>query len=180
MEIDKKIDIKGEVCPYTFVKTKLALEELGSGQILEIITDHKPAVRNVTRSCENEGHEIIKNEKINETDYRLIIKRKQKLQQTLNFFCAYLHIPQNLFEICLLVSFFVAISFARALTINSILLIFLNFTELPALLPCIYCVTDPFVMYSLLAITALLNLCSLYSLNTSSLLIIGIKSHMHI
>ena len=73
---DKTIDIKGEVCPYTFVKTKLALEGLNSGQVLEVITDHKPAVRNVTKSCENEGHEILESGKINETDYRLIIKKK--------------------------------------------------------------------------------------------------------
>ena len=74
--VDKTINIKGEVCPYTFVKTKLALEGLSSGQALEVITDHKPAVRNVTRSCKDEGHEILIKEKINETDYRLVIKKK--------------------------------------------------------------------------------------------------------
>lgn len=73
---DKTIDIKGEVCPYTFVKTKLALEQLKPGQVLEVITDHKPAVRNVTRSCEDEGNEILKKEKISETDYRLVIKKR--------------------------------------------------------------------------------------------------------
>jgi len=75
MEINKSINIKGEVCPYTFVKTKLALEELDSGQVLEVITDHKPAVRNVTRSCENEGHILLASGSINNTDYRLVIKK---------------------------------------------------------------------------------------------------------
>lgn len=73
---DKTIDIKGEVCPYTFVKTKLALEGLESGESLEAITDHKPAVRNVTKSCENEGHEVLESSRVNETDYRLIIRKK--------------------------------------------------------------------------------------------------------
>jgi len=27
-KIDKELNIKGEVCPYTFVKSKLAIEEL--------------------------------------------------------------------------------------------------------------------------------------------------------
>jgi len=76
MKINKSINIKGEVCPYTFVKAKLALEGLSAGGVLEVITDHKPAVRNVTRSCENEGHILLKSEQINETDYRLVIKKK--------------------------------------------------------------------------------------------------------
>lgn len=76
MKIDKSIDIRGEVCPYTFVRTKLALENLSSGQILEVITNHKPAVRNVVRSCENEGHAILESKRVNETDYLLIIRKK--------------------------------------------------------------------------------------------------------
>ena len=75
-KLDKTINIKGEVCPYTFVKTKLALEQLESGQVLEVITDHMPAVRNVTRNCEEEGHEIVEKKQINETDWHLIIKKK--------------------------------------------------------------------------------------------------------
>lgn len=76
MKIDKSIDLRGEVCPYTFVKTKLALENLVSGQILEVITNHKPAVRNVMRSCENEGHIILSSEHINNEEYKLIIKKR--------------------------------------------------------------------------------------------------------
>ncbi|MFH1485443.1 MAG: sulfurtransferase TusA family protein, partial [Chloroflexota bacterium] len=41
---DLEVNPRGEVCPYTFVKSKLALEELESGQILRIVVDHLPAV----------------------------------------------------------------------------------------------------------------------------------------
>ncbi len=54
-----ELDLRGEVCPYTFVKTKLKLEELESGEELNVILDHAPAVENVPRSLKNEGHKIL-------------------------------------------------------------------------------------------------------------------------
>ena len=72
----RQLNIKGEVCPYTFVKSKLALEELDSGQILEVIADHIPAVENVTKSMENEGNQIVEVKKLNDLDWKIIIKKK--------------------------------------------------------------------------------------------------------
>ena len=57
--VDKKLDLIGEVCPYTFVKSKLALDIMDSGQVLEVTFDHRPAVSNVSRSIEGEGHEVL-------------------------------------------------------------------------------------------------------------------------
>ncbi len=54
-----ELDLRGEVCPYTFVKTKLKLEELESGEELSVTFDHAPAVENVPRSLKNEGHKIL-------------------------------------------------------------------------------------------------------------------------
>ena len=51
---DDKIDITDVVCPVTFVKTKVALEELDEGQILQVhIADGEP-VQNVPRSIKEE------------------------------------------------------------------------------------------------------------------------------
>ena len=36
LKIDEKIDLRGVLCPTNFVKTKLKLEEMQSGQILEL------------------------------------------------------------------------------------------------------------------------------------------------
>lgn len=74
-KIDKVLDIKGEVCPYTFVRSKLALEDMESGQILKVIVDHEPATRNVPRSMENEGNKVIDISKINDTDWQIIVKK---------------------------------------------------------------------------------------------------------
>lgn len=76
MKIDKKINIKGEVCPFTFVKSKLAIEKLKSGKVLEVIVDHEPAVENIPRSMDNEGHKVLEVKKINDTDWKIVIKKK--------------------------------------------------------------------------------------------------------
>lgn len=75
MEIDRAIDIKGEICPYTYVKSKLALEEMEKGEVLEIITDHKPAVENIPKSMENEGHEVLLVNQINQTDWKIVVRK---------------------------------------------------------------------------------------------------------
>jgi len=74
-KIDKVLDIKGEVCPYTFVRSKLALEDMESGQVLKVIVDHEPATKNVPRSMENEGNKILDISKINDTDWQIIVKK---------------------------------------------------------------------------------------------------------
>ena len=72
---DKSINIKGLVCPYTFVKAKLAIESLEIGQILEILLDSEEASRNIPKSMEDHGQKVLKAEKINETDWILQIKK---------------------------------------------------------------------------------------------------------
>jgi len=53
------LDLAGEVCPYTFVRTKLRLEELPLGAELHILVDHAPAAENVPRSLRAEGQEVV-------------------------------------------------------------------------------------------------------------------------
>lgn len=57
--IDKELDLRGEVCPYTFVKSKLALEPMQSGQVLRVLIDYPPSAENVPRSMASEGHEVL-------------------------------------------------------------------------------------------------------------------------
>lgn len=77
LQVDLEINLKGEVCPYTFVKSKLALEELEPGQVLRVIVDHLPAVENVPRSMRNEGHEILKVGQINDNDWEIVIRKAE-------------------------------------------------------------------------------------------------------
>ena len=52
---DRELDIRGDVCPITFVKSKLAIEKLAKGQILKVLIDYPPSAKNVPRSLEHEG-----------------------------------------------------------------------------------------------------------------------------
>jgi tRNA 2-thiouridine synthesizing protein A len=54
-----ELDLSGEVCPYTFVRTRLALEELPIGARLRVRVDHEPARRNVPRSAAEWGQEVV-------------------------------------------------------------------------------------------------------------------------
>ncbi len=73
---DFEFDLKGEVCPYTFVKSKLALETLESNQILQVIVDNDESATNVPRSMTNEGHTVLGVERINAQDWLLTIRKK--------------------------------------------------------------------------------------------------------
>jgi TusA-related sulfurtransferase len=74
-EADREIDLKGEVCPYTFVRSKLALEEMASGEVLRVIVDHEPATKNVPKSMENEGNEILEVAKLNDSDWHIVVRK---------------------------------------------------------------------------------------------------------
>lgn len=53
------VDITDVVCPITFVKAKIAIEELEDGEILEIKMNEGEPLLNVPRSFKDEGHKVI-------------------------------------------------------------------------------------------------------------------------
>lgn len=53
--IVKHLDIRGKVCPMTFVYTKITLEELNKGEILEVLLDFPAALRNIPESCKRQS-----------------------------------------------------------------------------------------------------------------------------
>ena len=74
-QVAELLDLKGEVCPYTFVKSKLALEEMESGQVLRVIVDNPGSAANVPRSLSSERHQILHVEKLNDTDWAITVKK---------------------------------------------------------------------------------------------------------
>lgn len=75
---DKKINIKGLVCPYTFVKSKIAIEDMEIGEILEILLDYEEASRSIPKSMEDLGHKVLKVEKVNDNDWILVIRKEKE------------------------------------------------------------------------------------------------------
>ena len=72
---DVKKDFRGVMCPMNFVKTKIALTPMLSGQILEILLDDGAPIENVPGSVKNEGHTILSTEKV-ENYWKVLIKKK--------------------------------------------------------------------------------------------------------
>ncbi|MDP7543727.1 MAG: sulfurtransferase TusA family protein [Alphaproteobacteria bacterium] len=58
-KVDCFLDITGEVCPMTFVKTKLMLERLAPGAIAEVRLRSGEPLDNVPRSVKEDGHEVL-------------------------------------------------------------------------------------------------------------------------
>ena len=53
------VDLRGVSCPTNFVKAKLALEMIDTGEVVEFLLDDGEPVKNVPRSLKNEGHKLI-------------------------------------------------------------------------------------------------------------------------
>lgn len=51
----QELDIRGKVCPMTFVYTKLKLEEMKSGELLKVILDFPAAVDSVPTNCKRQN-----------------------------------------------------------------------------------------------------------------------------
>ncbi|TMN23887.1 hypothetical protein FH966_08705 [Lentibacillus cibarius] len=59
MEVAKVLDAKGTACPMPVVKTKKAIEEIGSGDILEIHATDKGSKSDLTAWAKSGGHELV-------------------------------------------------------------------------------------------------------------------------
>ncbi len=71
---DEKIDLRGVLCPINFVKTKLKLEMMEGGQVLEVTLEDGEPMRSVPRSIKEEGHKVIKVEQIDD-GYKIFVKK---------------------------------------------------------------------------------------------------------
>ena len=73
---DHFLDITGDVCPITFVKTKLLMERVTSGEVVEIRLPSGEPLENVPRSVREEGHTILSLESAGEVDVHILLIQK--------------------------------------------------------------------------------------------------------
>jgi len=74
IQADHDIDITGEVCPMTFVRTKLRLERMQPGETLAVRLRGDEPLRNVPRAARDEGHAILSIEP--DGDAQIVIIRR--------------------------------------------------------------------------------------------------------
>jgi len=70
---DREADFRGVVCPLNYVKTKLLLEQMTSGQVLSVLLDEEGGA-NVPQSAEHDGHEVLSKEQ-EDSHWRVCIKK---------------------------------------------------------------------------------------------------------
>ena len=61
---DEELDLRGVICPYNFVKTKLKLETMQPGCVLSVLLDAGEPIQNVPRSVSDDGHTVLSEERI--------------------------------------------------------------------------------------------------------------------
>ncbi|MEQ8965454.1 MAG: sulfurtransferase TusA family protein [Azospirillaceae bacterium] len=76
---DYFLDITQEVCPLTFVRTKLVLERMDSGSTLEVRLNAGEPLTNVPRAATEQGHTVVSLEpeipRVPDGVHRLVLRR---------------------------------------------------------------------------------------------------------
>lgn len=75
-QVDRVIDLRGDVCPITFAKTKIALEEMVVGQVLQVLLDYEPSSRNVPRSAAMYGDKVLAVEQTGSAEWAVTIEKQ--------------------------------------------------------------------------------------------------------
>ncbi|MFQ5716017.1 MAG: sulfurtransferase TusA family protein, partial [Nitrospinales bacterium] len=70
----QKIDLLGVKCPFNYVKTKLKLETMERGQVLEVLLDDGEPSQNVPKSIRNDGHRVLALDKVDD-HFKLVIEK---------------------------------------------------------------------------------------------------------
>jgi TusA-related sulfurtransferase len=65
----------GVTCPYNYVKTKLALEEMDIDDIVEVIVDEGEPADNVPRSVKEDGQAILQINPNNQGQVHILIQK---------------------------------------------------------------------------------------------------------
>ncbi len=73
--VDHELDITAEVCPITFVRTKLRLESMEIGQVLRVRLRRGEPLHNVPRALLDHGQEILALEPVDEDVYELLVRK---------------------------------------------------------------------------------------------------------
>lgn len=73
---DRTIDITGEVCPMTFVRTRLALDCMASGETLLVLLRGEEPRRNVPGTARAQGHAVLAETMGEDGITRLLLRRR--------------------------------------------------------------------------------------------------------
>lgn len=76
-----RVDLRPFACPITFVKTRIALERLAAGDVLEVWLAAGEPLESVPRSAEEEGHRVLSIEPLGaagEGAFRVLLEKRER------------------------------------------------------------------------------------------------------
>ena len=74
---DRELDITRDICPMTFVKTRIALDRLSTGQTLLVRLRGEEPVRNVPRTATEQGHTVLEQREDADGTTLLLLRKGQ-------------------------------------------------------------------------------------------------------
>lgn len=75
MEIDRDLDVKGLNCPLPILRTKKALAEMQSGQILRVLATDPGSLKDFPAFARQTGNELVEQKEENRV-FEFYLKRK--------------------------------------------------------------------------------------------------------
>ena len=76
-DITREIDVTRDICPMTFVRTRLALDRMAPGETLLVRLKGQEPLRNVPRTATEQGHEVLSLDTDADGISHLLIRRGQ-------------------------------------------------------------------------------------------------------
>ena len=73
--VDRVLDITRELCPMTFVRTRLALDRMAVGECLLVLLRGSEPLSNVPRTAREQGHDVLSQEAGPDGITRLLIRK---------------------------------------------------------------------------------------------------------
>ena len=73
--VAKTIDARGLSCPLPIVKTALAIREIGSGDLLEVLATDPGSTKDFTAWTKTTGHELVESS-VDGNVFRYVLRKK--------------------------------------------------------------------------------------------------------
>ena len=75
MQCDRELDVQGLNCPFPILRSKKALSEMSSGQVLHVQATDPGAVRDFQAFAKQTGNELVEQKDVNQV-FEFYLKRK--------------------------------------------------------------------------------------------------------
>lgn len=76
-EFSKSVDTRGEVCPFPWVHARKAMKKIAVGQVLQVLGDHGPALKNIPQNFTDDGQSILRAEATGEVEWEILVRKEK-------------------------------------------------------------------------------------------------------